>query len=898
MNKNILYFLFLLSLSSLIHAQQIAISGTVTRSDASAIQGVTVVLENNGTPADETVTDALGNYALSVNAGSYTALRVRNMDTEIAGIPSTIEHTAFSNLNPSKDTTIDITMPAYINIYGKVYDADSTALASAQLVIKKWDGSEGTPWDKDVSTGDGSYSLYMKSGGVKFWITPSGGQEVTMLDTFTASTSFNIYLPKLVTLSGTVTSFNGDTLRSITVAMEKGAEQYEASTDANGFYTKTVNPGNYRIRLRNGVSGVAEGVPSTMEETIIDTLVLNNDSTVNLATQFYPALRCSVVNTAGVPVPNVGTTSKQWQGSEMPPWDSDTTNAAGICQLYVFNGNNKVWVYPPADSDFVESSFEISVTSDTTIPVILNKGVSLYGKVFRADSTPVSGISVALEKDADQWMETTDGQGIYLFKMQPGTYRLRVRNMNSVIAGIPSTLEHTVQETLSLTIPDTIDIYLPLFPTISGIIMNPSGSPVSGTHIVVKRWEGAEMPPWDEYTTIAGGAYSVTVGAGTNKIWLTPPGGSGLGAFSFIETFDKNTTKDIYIPEEAKGITRFQPSVITRGNSGEIMINGIGADFTSGTVTIDLGANIAVSNIQAVSSISLLADITIDSTAETGCRNAKVSIGSETLIGPNLLNVTAKVKDTIPLDGSNKTTREILISDGAGTELRIPVGTEVEFPQNVDEVIGYESPILQGGDPVISNGGLLEVQKKLEPSGVVFKDTVYMTVQYKDQDVEGLEEIKIIPYFYFDSDTGTGVLGDTMIVIDRDTAANTIVFALPHFSMFRLATGKASIGIIPSEGINVNRTQFVSITKPGKFCTFLSFYVSQNDAKKEIVLRIFDLKGRIVRTLIKGVVGKGHHTVQWDSRGNAGKILGNGFYILNLKVGNKSNCYKNIFIVR
>ncbi len=885
--------IMILSLS--VSAQQIALSGTVKRADAVPIESLTVVLENNGMPQAETMTDELGNYALTVNAGQYTALRVRNQDKKIQGVPATIEHTAHSNLNLTNDTIVNITMPAYIHIQGKLHDGDSTALANAQMQIKKWEGSEMTPWDRDITTGDGSYSLYMRPGGVKFWITPQGAEQITFVDTISSDTTFNIYLPKLVTLSGTVTTPAGDSLHRITVAIEKPMEQYEATTNEQGFYSKVMNPGMYRIRLRNGMNGTAQGVPSTLEETKIDTFHLASDTTLNLSTLFYPSLRCSVVNTAGTPIPNVGITAKRWQGSEMTPWDHDTTNAAGICRLYVFNSNNKLWIYPPQDSDYVELSFEIAVTKDTTITIVLSKGAQLTGKVFRADSTPVAGISVALEKDMNQWMEQTDASGSYLFKMQQGTYRLRVRNMNTEIAGIPKTIEHTVLDTLQLTQPETLNIYLPFYPTISGVVRDPAGTAVVGAQLVAKRWDGAELPPWDDKISNPSGNYSLTVGGGTNKIWVTPPSGSNLGTFSFIESFTENITKDIFIPDQAKGITRFLPSVITRGNSGEVMVNGINVNFTSGSVSIDLGEKITVSNIRVISNITLLADVAIDSLASTGVRDVKVTVGAEKLIGPNLLTITAQAKDTALLDGNNRTTREILISDGAGTELRVPKGTEVVFPDSVAKTIGYESPILQGDDPVISGGGLLEVQKKLSPSGLVFKDTVYMTVQYKDQDVKGINEMTLVPFFYFDSDTGTGRLGDSMIVVSRDTAANTITFSIPHFSLFRMVSKTGNIAIRVDDNRHRVATHLSLRTLAHQYAQ-LSFVLNAQDAKEHISLHIFDIKGRVIKTLVSGVLGAGKHSVQWDGTGNAQRQLGSGFYVFVLTIGKKRTLYTHMVL--
>lgn len=883
-------------------SQQVSLSGTVTRADGSPIAGLTVVLENGGNPEAEDITDAAGNYAMSINAGNYDQLRVRNMGSDITGLPSTIEHTAETSLSITANRTIDITMPAYINLSGYVLYSNGDTVKGANIVAKKWDGvSEAPPWDNDVSGSDGSYSLYQEPGGIKIWITPVGGDEITFAYNIGSDTVMNIIISKPLTLSGTVTTYAGSPITNLTIAFETGTEQYQAISNASGQYSKSLNPGTYRIRLRNG-SGpgtVADGVPHTIEVTIIESIYLSSDTVINLSTPFYPALRFSLITSTGTPVANTALTSKKWNGAESPPWDYDTSDASGVGVLLVGSGNNKVWVIPPVGSNLAEMSFEITVTADTTVVITLSEGYLLSGRVYRADNTPVAGINIALEKDADQWMTTTDAVGAYSISMQPNIYRLRVRNLGNVISGIPSTLEHTVAEALNLTQSLVMDIHLPFFPTVSGVAKNAAGNPVSNVVITAKRWVGAEAPPWAEYTTGADGAYTLTVGAGTNKIWVTPPAGSGLGSFHFIENFEANTTKNIYIPDQAKGITKIQPSVISRGKSGTVMIAGISSNFTGGNITINLGSGITVSNIQVISVITLQADIAIAEAAQTGSRDVLVNNGTETLVGPSLLTITAPASAEVPLNSQGKTTGEIVISDGTGTELIIPQGTEVAFPTGAAHIISFEAPILEGEDPELVTGEFTDIQRVLRPSGIKFKDTVKMICQYKDQDVEGVDETALIPYFYID-DSSTGIVGDEITVIDRDTVTNTVTFAILHFSMFRIAKGQIISPIVfnPVTSVLPYTTRFLSITNAMRAYTNIIFYVSPAHRKEKISLQVFDCKGKMVRSLINGIPGQGIHRIQWDNRSYSGTLLGNGVYLLHLRVGNRKTLSKEIILLR
>jgi hypothetical protein len=131
-------------LSSFSLAQQVALSGTVTKAAGSPAAGLTVVLENNGAPEAQDTTDGAGNYALSVNPGTYSQLRVRNQGGKIAGLPSTIEHTAQTNLSITGNTTVNITMPAYVHLSGKVLYSTGDSVPGATITVKKWQGMEST----------------------------------------------------------------------------------------------------------------------------------------------------------------------------------------------------------------------------------------------------------------------------------------------------------------------------------------------------------------------------------------------------------------------------------------------------------------------------------------------------------------------------------------------------------------------------------------------------------------------------------------------------------------------------------------------------------------------------------------------------------------------------------
>jgi hypothetical protein len=47
-------------------------------------------------------------------------------------------------------------------------------------------------------------------------------------------------------------------------------------------------------------------------------------------------------------------------------------------------------------------------------------------------------------------------------------------------------------------------------------------------------------------------------------------------------------------------------------------------------------------------------------------------------------------------------------------------------------------------------------------------------------------------------------------------------------------------------------------------------------------LRIFDVAGRCIRSLTQGSLAAGHYEVQWDARGETGRLVAGGIYIARL----------------
>ncbi len=91
-------------------------------------------------------------------------------------------------------------------------------------------------------------------------------------------------------------------------------------------------------------------------------------------------------------------------------------------------------------------------------------------------------------------------------------------------------------------------------------------------------------------------------------------------------------------------------------------------------------------------------------------------------------------------------------------------------------------------------------------------------------------------------------------------------------------------GIAIEPGRQVLKTYKLHQNYPNPFnpTTMITYEVPTSE---KIVLRIYDVLGREVKTLVNRVVPAGKHTVSWDGTNSAGSKVSSGVYIYSLEVG-------------
>ncbi|MDP2981994.1 MAG: FlgD immunoglobulin-like domain containing protein, partial [Candidatus Latescibacter sp.] len=73
-------------------------------------------------------------------------------------------------------------------------------------------------------------------------------------------------------------------------------------------------------------------------------------------------------------------------------------------------------------------------------------------------------------------------------------------------------------------------------------------------------------------------------------------------------------------------------------------------------------------------------------------------------------------------------------------------------------------------------------------------------------------------------------------------------------------------------------------------------YNVPNGVSVPVTLKVFDIRGTHVRTLVNEVKNAGIYSVLWNGRDDAGRIVSGGIYFYRMEAGNFSQTCKMIFL--
>jgi len=359
------------------------LKGQVLSHRGDSIVGITVALVQSGNQK-EVQTDSDGWYQFALTPGTVTELRVRNMGNDIALVPSQMEFTADSDFAFSTTTTKHITLPVYHEISGKLYDADSAIVTTGTLASALWEWEmKQNPMDNTTTGEDGSFKLYVADGENVITLSPnepSNFAEEEHTYAVTSDTAMNIYLTPSVTFTGTVLYWDSLPVSGITVALSNGQHQYENSTDMDGKFSFTLEPGafpDFRIR---SMGNHIDSIPNMMEYTVIDEGVdLSSSDSIVVVLPHFRQISGTVQNGLGEALSNITVHGSAWDNGMLNlPTDEQTTQGTGEFSLFLQEGMNRISLTNDGNKyadNFFYLQLDSSINKDITL-AYQAKGIS------------------------------------------------------------------------------------------------------------------------------------------------------------------------------------------------------------------------------------------------------------------------------------------------------------------------------------------------------------------------------------------------------------------------------------------------------------------------------------------------------------------------------------------
>ncbi|MFH0919165.1 MAG: Ig-like domain-containing protein [Fibrobacterota bacterium] len=234
----------------------------------------------------------------------------------------------------------------------------------------------------------------------------------------------------------------------------------------------------------------------------------------------------------------------------------------------------------------------------------------------------------------------------------------------------------------------------------------------------------------------------------------------------------------------------------------------------------------------------------------------------------NRIADTALLTYIVPKVTVEITSRGGLVQAPDGAGVSIPAGALLNpLTVSIRRVDASEEP-----KPLDNTLRLLGTARDFGPDGTVFRKPVALTLSYSQADLDpnqdqvpDFDESKLGIYFY----DGEGWRNAG--VPEIDTAANTLTVNVNHFTIYDIG-------------------QVADTAPPAKIKSFWthnplvlgrsSTFQYETPADATVTLKIFDLTGDLVRTVIdKKSVRAGLHTEMWNGNNASERYAGSGLYV-------------------
>ena len=484
----------------------VTLSGRVTDGKGNSVQQVNVHAEDgqgagNGVPVDRD-----GRYSLPLKPGTYTVT--------FDPFGGRLIRRVMEKIEVRDSRTLDVTLADGAAVSGRVTDASGKEVADVS--VNAFAGQELRYVSGARTFFDGTYSLALPPGTYTLAFDPAPGtpyvRQALKDVKVDGDRKQDVVLSAGLVLSGRVTGPTGAGIpqAGLTIRNADTGDAYGAGTDQDGNYRQTLPPGTYIINV---------GPPPTSRlgfKEIKDVRVVAN-KTLDIALDAQVGISGRVLDPDGKTVP-FARISAEAPGLSRGSGSDDR----GLYTLPLPPGTYAITVYPPVGSKLRRTRVEnVSVTSDQTLDLKLERGIGLSGKVADATGKGLEKVSVSLfNTTTKEWTGTsTASDGTYGIGLEAGTYELTVISFDPASRFIQRRLTGVEIKT-----DRTLDIVLDQGFLVTGRVTDGGGNGIPRVGVNAVDATGAAFGRGTDDK----GAYSLTLPAGTYRIEAYPPQGAGL----------------------------------------------------------------------------------------------------------------------------------------------------------------------------------------------------------------------------------------------------------------------------------------------------------------------------------------------------------------------------------
>jgi hypothetical protein len=135
---------------------------------------------------------------------------------------------------------------------------------------------------------------------------------------------------------------------------------------------------------------------------------------------------------------------------------------------------------------------------------------------------------------------------------------------------------------------------------------------------------------------------------------------------------------------------------------------------------------------------------------------------------------------------------------------------------------------------------------------------------------------------FLSAGTWYNFMGDNSTLVTND--GNYGVYTIPANTAHVYTNNIYSLSIEPEEKNIISQKLRISTVYPNPFNPMINLHFQLYD-NEAMEISVYDIQGKKVRSLYSGWMDRGTHSITWDGKEDAGKMVPSGLYFISFKTG-------------